>query len=246
MRDGKRQRKRYSRRIAIWCCSNDRATEIINRYQPVDIDERAAQWQSQGWSGYDASAPALTDAEIQQERTRYAGASMQSGKREVQRGGVRVFQRAVETPVQEQARLRETVERHPLNESASEADLAALKDASFDVSETVSDTPRGTDVDVEKMGGSPVSATGATSATFNDNDYRRHWQNTYGSSGARYEDYAPAYQYGYQMAGEERYRNYHWADAEPEVRQQWESSNAGHPWERVKDAIRYGWEKVTR
>lgn len=214
---------------------NDRATEIINRYQPVDIDERAGQWQSQGWSGYDASAPALTDAEIQQERTRYAGASMQSGKREVQRGRVRVFQRAVETPMQEQA-----------HEPASEADLAALKNASFDVRETVSDTLGRTDVEVDKMGNSPDSATGATSATFNDNDCRRHWQNTYGSSGARYEDYAPAYQYGYQMAGGERYRNYHWADAEPEVRQQWESSNAGHPWERVKDAIRYGWEKVTR
>jgi hypothetical protein len=204
---------------------NDRATEIVNRYHPVDIDERAPQWQSQGWTKYDAAAPALTDAEIQQERARYASGSTQAGTptqtaipvmqeepevgtREAQRGGARVFQRVVETPAQGQAGLREEqvdVESHAVDEPRSDADLSA----------------------------------------FDDSDFRRHWQGAYGASGASYEDYAPAYRYGYQMAGQERYRNHRWGDVEPEVQQAWESGNAGHPWERVKEAIRYGWEKVT-
>lgn len=301
---------------------NEQATDIMNRYEPVDIDERAEQWQSQGWSGYDASAPALSDAEIEQERNRYtsgrvAGSaessqSMQNlqrtaqstqgvqssrlqestaegkttipvvqeelhvGKREVQRGGVRVLQHVVETPVQEQVHLREehvSVERHQVNEPATEADMATLKDSSFEMretaeepvvaktarvveevvvgknvtehTETIKDTVRHTDVEVEKMGGQALSAAERGATAMDDSDFRKHWQTTYGQSGGRYEDYAPAYQHGLRMASDERYSKYRWSDVEPDVRQDWETRNASQPWDRFKDAIRYGWDKAT-
>lgn len=60
----------------------DQALEAMDRYGPVDIDARAAEWKSQGWSGYDDSAPAMSDAEIDRERSAHPA-----------RGGVRVFQR---------------------------------------------------------------------------------------------------------------------------------------------------------
>lgn len=282
---------------------SEQAMQVMNRYNPVDIDERAAEWKSRGWNQYDASAPTYTDEEIAQERRDFGrgGATegttipviqedVQVGKREVERGGVRVYQRVKETPVEESVQLREehvNVERRPVNQPASEADLAAMKEGTFEVRETaeeavvgktarvveevvigkdtsertaqINDTVRRTDVEVEQLGGrdssrdmsrdpagmNAATAMGSNNTANYDDEYRRHWETTYGRDGGEYGDYAQAYRYGSTVADDERYRGYRWDDAEPRMRQDWESSHAGHPWERVKDAVRYGWEKVT-
>ncbi|GIZ51709.1 YsnF/AvaK domain-containing protein [Noviherbaspirillum aridicola] len=299
----------------------DRATEIMNRYDPVDIDERSSHWRTQGWSGYDDSAPMLSDSEIEKDRTAYgmgrtgtttsgvgsaamasgtagvAGATgtgtgmtneqripiveeeLRVGKREVQRGGVRIYSRIRETPVNESVTLREEhvhVERHPVNQPASEADIAAFKEGSVELRETaeepvvsktarvveevvvgkevtqetanINDTVRRTDVEVEQLGASGATRNtdfADTMATSDDSDYRTHWQQAYGSSGGRYEDYDAAYRHGSTMAGSSRFSNYRWEDAEPEMRRSWESSHPESTWDKVKDAVRYGAEKVS-
>lgn len=281
----------------------DQATDIMNRFNPVDIDERASTWRSEGWSSYDESAPMLTDSEIQSERSRYSQArtgeqtripvveeELKVGKRAVQRGGVRVFTRVTEKPVQESVDLRKervTVERHAVDQPASEADMAAFKEGSVELRETseepivsktarvveevvvgkevtqetenIKDTVRRTDVDVEQLGASDTGTTGMrdtttartgsdyadTMTTSDDADYRTHWQNAYGQSGGRYEDYDAAYRYGSTMAGTERYKNYRWEDAEPDMRREWESNHPESTWDKVKDAVRYGAERVT-
>ena len=274
----------------------DRASDIMNRFDPVDVDERASQWKQQGWSRYDASAPRYTDDEIRKERSTYQSArttgtagtagtttdqtripvveeEMKVGKREVQRGGVRVFRRMTERPVHEQVQLREEhvrVERHRVDKPATEADMAAFKEGSIELrenaeeavvsksarvveevvvgkevtqrTEQVNDTVRRTEVDVEQLG---ATGAGATGTTVDDNDYRKHWQSTYGTSGGRYEDYDAAYRYGSTMAGSDRYKNYQWNDVEPQLRSDWESSHPGSTWDKVKDAVRYGAERVT-
>lgn len=61
------------------------------------------------------------------------------GKRAVQRGGLRVFSRLVETPVEETVALREehaTIQRHAVDRPATEADLATLRDGVIEVRET--------------------------------------------------------------------------------------------------------------
>ncbi len=61
------------------------------------------------------------------------------GKREVRSGRVRVRSYVVETPVQEQVRLREEhvqVERRPVDRPATEADRALLKDRVIEAEET--------------------------------------------------------------------------------------------------------------
>jgi uncharacterized protein (TIGR02271 family) len=272
--------------------ASNRATEIMNRHDPIDIDERSSQWRSQGWSGYDETAPMYSDSEIEQERKLYAqrgtGTAAQNvrsgdttripvveeelkvGKREVQRGGVRVYQRMTETPVHEQVQLREehvNVERHPVDQPASEADLSAFKEGSVELREMaeepvvsktarvveevvvskdvtqqtadINDTVRKTDVEVEKLGASD------TGITDDDTDFRTHWRNAYGQSGSRYEDYDAAYRYGSTAAGTERFKNYRWEDAEPVMRSDWESSHPESTWDKVKDAVRYGAERVT-
>ncbi len=64
---------------------------------------------------------------------------LQLGKRQVQRGGVRVYSRVIETPVEEDIQLREEhvrVERTPVNRPASAADFDAFKEGSIELTET--------------------------------------------------------------------------------------------------------------
>ncbi|HYC42235.1 MAG TPA: YsnF/AvaK domain-containing protein [Noviherbaspirillum sp.] len=312
----------------------ERAIEVMNRFDPVDIDERASQWRSQGWTGYDAAAPMYTDSEIEKDRALYgqnrptsaemggttnttaqsmSDTTAQSmsgeqeripivqeelrvGKRAVQRGGVRIYQRMTERPVQESVQLREehvNIERHPVDQPATEADMAAFKEGAIELTETaeepvvsksarvveevvvgkeatertenINDTVRRTEVDVEQLGAADRSTTGATTAadtsmtsgtamrddyadtsmTSDDSDYRTHWQTAYGTSGGRYEDYDAAYRYGSMAGGSERYRNYRWEDAESNLRSDWERDHPESAWDKVKDAVRYGAERVT-
>lgn len=283
----------------------DRAAEIMQRFNPVDIDQRASQWRSSGWTGYQSSSPILTETEIQNDRSGYskttvattgttatpaasaeAGATipvveeqLKVGKRAVVKGGVRIYQHITETPVEESVRLSEehvTVTRTPVNEPATEADLAAFKEGTMEVretaeepvvektarvveevrvgkevtehTETVSDTLRRTDVEVEKLSpqqaGAQTSAQSSPSQMLDEDIFRQHFQTAYGSG--NYEEYAPAYHYGATLAGNTRYQGYRWDELEPQVKSEWESTHAGSPWERTKQAVRYGWEKMSR
>ncbi|TCS39328.1 hypothetical protein EDC30_101284 [Paucimonas lemoignei] len=54
-----------------------------------------------------------------------------------------------------------------------------------------------------------------------------------------------AYRYGSSIAYSDRLRGHDWADAEPELRSDWVSCHAGSTWDKVKDAVRYGVQRVT-
>ena len=107
----------------------DRGREIMNRRQAVDMDERISQWHQEGWTGMAtragsspaAAAPAThvrPEARPEQPRT---GTRVEDeevtipvveeelivGKREVERGHIRVHTHIVEQPVEEEVRLRE-------------------------------------------------------------------------------------------------------------------------------------------
>jgi uncharacterized protein (TIGR02271 family) len=199
---------------------------------------------------------------------------LQVGKRTVQRGGVRIYRHVTETPVQESVQLREehlTIERTAVDQPASVADIEAFKEGVTEVretaeepvigktarvveqvrvgkevtehSETIHDTVRRTDVNVEQLGTQSSGMSGAT--TLGEDDFRTHWQTAYGSSGQQYEDYASAYRYGADLAKQQKYYGYRWDELEPQVRSDWEASHADSPWERSKQAVRYGWEKMT-
>lgn len=91
-------------------------------------------------TGTDTTAPAATTTttDKQQVAIPVVEEELQVGKRAVQRGGVRVYQRVVETPVQESIGLREehvTVERHAVDQPATAADLESLKEGTIEVRE---------------------------------------------------------------------------------------------------------------
>ncbi|MFC5547055.1 hypothetical protein [Massilia aerilata] len=80
-----------------------------------------------------------------------------------------------------------------------------------------------------------------------DSYYRSHWSNTYGSSGDTYNDYDPAYRYGTQMRSDTRYSGRQWDDVESDLRSDWDtrySKDGVSTWEKMKAAVRHGWDKV--
>jgi uncharacterized protein (TIGR02271 family) len=238
----------------------DRAADLLNESGAIDIDERAASW---GFS--DRSTGRALD-EGGERTIPVVEEELHVGKRAVQRGRVRVFNRVIEQPVEEQVNLREEhvrVDRRSANRPATEADLrthdevievtetaeepvvekrtrvveeVVIGKESHQRTETIRDKVRRSEVEVENAGG----------YSDYDDDFRSHFKSRYGSTrSARYETYAPAYQYGYRMASDDRYRGRKWDDVESTLRSDYERSNPNSAWEQVKDAVRHGWDKVT-
>lgn len=135
------------------------------------------------------------------------------------------------------------VQRRPVNREISPEEVSALRDQTIEVkemaeeavigkrarvreevvigkeaterTETIRDTVRHTEVEVEQLGG------------------------------ARNAESQPGYDYGYRTAADARYRGRSWSEVENDVRADYESSNPGSKWEQVKESVREGWDKVT-
>jgi uncharacterized protein (TIGR02271 family) len=190
------------------------------------------------------------------------------GKREVQRGGVRVFSRVVETPVNESINLREehvSVERRPVDQPISTADSTAFKEQSIEMREKAEEavvqksarvveevvvgkeaTQRQENIsDTLRHTEVQVESLGARD---NDSYFRNDWQTNYSSLGGSYDDYAPAYQYGSQMRSDSRYKDRSWDEVETNLRSDWDTrygAGGSSTWEKMKAAVRRGWDKIT-
>ncbi|MDQ2804901.1 MAG: YsnF/AvaK domain-containing protein, partial [Pseudomonadota bacterium] len=122
----------------------DKAERILNDAGAVDIDEKAESWRKEGWTGgvvAPAMAPTGTGASLQAGTTKKlqeVEEEIQVGKRAVAKGGVRIFTRMTEVPVEETVRLREeraNVQRTAVDRPATETDFAAFKEGSIEVRE---------------------------------------------------------------------------------------------------------------
>ena len=104
----------------------DDALAVLEETSPVDLAERAQQWRAEGWTDYAPSShEGLTDAqdgestpgEPEEQTVPVVEERLLVGKREVNRGGVRVRSYVVEEPIQDEISLREEhveVERRPI------------------------------------------------------------------------------------------------------------------------------------
>lgn len=273
----------------------DRIEDILNGHSPVNVhtDDAYASGSKTDSPNYGKTGTATTAAAL--ETAGAAGASrnaktganteesipvvqeeLQIGKRRVLRGGVRVYSRLIEQPVEQSVDLQEEkvrVDRRPVNRPASDADFRTGKDEVIEVeefaeqpvvakqarvveevrvgkdvskrSETVRDTVRRTEVNVEQIPGT-TGATGTAAGTaFDDSDFRRDFQTNYGTSGTSYDTYAPAYRYGYDMASDPRYKGRNFSDVENDLRTDYGRRYPNSTWDKMKNSIRYGWDKVT-
>lgn len=51
---------------------SDEATRILNRFNPIDVEERATTWRSEKWSGFDPNATPYTQTDFERERSRFS------------------------------------------------------------------------------------------------------------------------------------------------------------------------------
>lgn len=311
----------------------DQAANILNAHNPVDVhreqgsdvaartgDPLAQAPPTGAVPAYGAgsavntgkNANAGTTAAREGQAIPVVREELKIGKRAVLKGGVRVYSRVIDEPVQETVRLREEqvrVDRTPVNREATAADLKPGQEQVFEVkeyseepvvskqarvveevrirkdaterTETVRDSVRHTEVNVENVEGGNASAgarqsspttartttnaggpssiagsptyegTGATGTAAgtalgaNEEDFRRHYTSTYGNAGEGYDTYRPAYNYGYQMANDPRYKGRNFDDVESDLRSDYGRRYPNSTWDRIKDSVRYGWNKVT-
>jgi len=101
--------------------SQDRVVAILDDKGTVNMDEREQTWRAAGWtpgSSAAAGTTAMKPAAGQQETIPVTQEELKVGKREINKGRVRVHSRIVEEPVREQVALREErvqVERRPVD-----------------------------------------------------------------------------------------------------------------------------------
>jgi stress response protein YsnF len=222
--------------------SADRAAEIMRRHGAVDIDERAQQWRTTGWERFDEKATPYTSDQITEERDKVIPVveeDVKIGKRDVQKGRVKVYSYVTERPVEKKVRLHEEhaeVNRRKVDRPAEEADLRAA-DTSYEVRETaeepviskesrvveevsvskeakervetVRDTERRTDVKVERTGANESSSI---------------------------------YEFLDPYSRDNRYDDKDWAVVEQDIHRDWESRYPG-TWNSRKDEIRTEWTR---
>lgn len=73
--------------------------------------------------------------------------------------------------------------------------------------------------------------------------WRSHHAQQHGGD-EHYDEYAPAYLYGLDMATHEQHGGKAWQEAEPALRASWEQRHPQSSWSRFSAAVRHGWEQL--
>jgi stress response protein YsnF len=125
----------------------ERARDILDDSGAIDVDEQSSQYRTGSYTG-DSERAADTDNQsrntfnpegVSDKSIPVIEENLNVGKREVERGGVRLRSRIVERPVEERLRLREEhvrVERVPVDRPATEADFDTFREGEIEVTET--------------------------------------------------------------------------------------------------------------
>ena len=172
----------------------DQAVQMLDETGAIDVDEAQNAWKGEGWAAPTAASStgagyAATGATTNDEAIPIVEERLVVGKREVDRGGVRVRSYVVETPVSEQVSLREenvSIERRPVDRALTGAE-DAFRDRTIEMTETaeeavvaktatvkeeltirkdvsertqeINDTVRHTEVEVERTPGAEADRT---------------------------------------------------------------------------------------
>jgi hypothetical protein len=195
----------------------DQVRDVLERHDPVDLDERAAAWRQEGWTRYDPNAGPYT--------------------------GERMTASHTSESMLASSRLGTDTER-PVEASSHMAGAGAGSAAVYS-----SERETGADLSAHRepsmSSGMGQSAQRVVSADYDRYApaFRGHYQTHLAQSGFQYEHFEPAYQYGLTLGNYEPYRGLDWMQIEREARLAWENRNP-NTWDRVRDAVRYGWDRV--
>lgn len=264
-----------------------RAAQAMNQHRPINLERRRAFWQKQGGIGRRRGTGPQTDEDLKAERENYLRhearqiaeqeeqipiieEELRVGKRQVERGTVRVHTWVEEVPVEEQVHVHEEnveVERRNVDRPATRADAerafqdrtiemketaeevvaekearvtgeVVVKKTGQDHTETVRDTVRRTEVDVDETDGATRGAAGFDA--FSD-DFRSHHRSTFDGDYSRYE---PAYRHGFTFGRDTRYRDRDFNAAQPDLRRSYEERHGKGSFDQVKDAVRHAYSRA--
>ena len=140
--------------------------------------------------------------------------------------------------------VQEMAEKAVVNKSARVVEEVVVGKEVSQSTESIDDTVRHTEVDVERGTAEGVNAL----RTFEDYepDYRQDFQSRYAAQGETFDDYGPAYRYGHTLASDPRYQGRTWNEIEPAAQLDWERQHPGSStWERFKMAVQHAWQRAS-
>lgn len=239
---------------------SDRVVEIMNRHHPVNLQERVTQWRQSGWTGYNPSETGEEQARMSRQDEQQipdTGFGQASGGMTGNMPGTYGVGRDVTESAQgtygvgrdvygtETDRMR-TGQKRSDREIRGEAPTPAQSTHEIDAG---GDTFGGEGSIGEDIGrNAPINAPLGAGQDYGDYHlydarFQNHFQATPASHDFVYQEYAPAYHYGYDLAHNQSYHSRQWTDIEPEARRDWETQHPG-TWDQFKEAVRHAWEDV--
>jgi len=207
----------------------DRVIDILDLHNPVDINERVSSWRERGWTGFDSSAGVASDRQPTVSRhEEFASTSAPSPTRTSFTEGSSQTNGGT-YPASTVQQLQSGSITNGGSKQSSNRPIQGQ------------DTGDAT----SRMGGQAWrSGQQPYDVSSYDEDFHNHYQTYFLATGILYEEFEPAYRYGYTLATDPRFENRDWSEIEPEARAYWTNYHSNSPWEKFKDAIRHGWEEV--
>jgi hypothetical protein len=227
----------------------ERAADIVERHNPLDIDEQAARWGARRLAG-DALR---MEADGRRQARQVARSGLQSARVELQSARHGSSQRAEgavrggETPTTAVA-APDTggggVQRGAQRMSAHRIGRPDMLGNVGNLAPAGAASRSGADAARARAGGKGAVPAANSAGQASADDFRAHWEDHYRATGGAYDDYVPAYRYGASMSATEGLRGRPWCDVETPMRIAWELRHPDLTWERFKAAVRHGWEKT--
>lgn len=206
----------------------ERAADIIEDFNPIDIDEHETMWRASGWG-----------AEALQGGARMQQISTGAQQAAPEQHGIRPREDAVVFARAEQVATPGSQQR-----GVAAAIPPAAADAVADIQSTI-----------QRSGMRIYPRNEPNQDTLNilrgneeaeDDYFRSHWEKTLSYTGGTYQEYDPAYRYGESMAGNPGYEDKPFGEVESELRVTWERRHPQSSWDKFKEAVRHGWERITK
>ncbi len=248
----------------------DKAVDILNRHNPVDLNERVSTWRESGWTGYQGSEPAATTGEdvipgwakdydrydnnfrnhfnSSPYSANYTYADYQPAYRygyDLARNPS--YQGRTWNDLEPEARRNWEAD----HEGAWDQFKDEIKYAWNDITgkghthtQDYGTMDRGTD-NIGTFDAGDTTTTGDTGYMRYDAGFQQHFATSPYARNYSYTDYQPAYRYGYDLAHSPLYSGSDWSSIEPQAQRDWESQGHEGTWSQVKDAVRHAW-RVTK
>lgn len=202
---------------------SNRARDILNNHDPVDMNVRVSEWRDEGWTGFESAAGPMmggserSDTGITMDRTEHSDVGSTMGR----------------------------PESEPLVDMETSSYIGRTDIEDRDVAREVGDEAMHSTLETTEWG-QETSRTGTpayTDFTNYSDSFRNHFSTSMYANTYTYEQYEPAYRYGYDLATNNRYRERDWNEIESEAQRYWDERNPG-TWDRIRNAVRHAWEEV--